>query len=304
MPINIGPDNSYQAFHNYTRRRKNKRYSFLRRLLAIFMLFGATGGTAWFLLGLNKTPQKGLPVAIPAERPTVVLPLEPKGDDSLSDTDLGMAVPSDGTSGRGDIFSSLRIEAPSRGVVIGNGVNVRSDHSTSGSVVTKMSQGARTDVLDKWQGASGAQSGAWYQIRTPSGNGWIYGQYFQPMDSRTATLPAGYTSALLKTFGSNKTELTSRLGASTKQTPTTLTWQGVSINIRGDGDITRIQLTNALHVLQNGVAVGITEDRLYQSIGYPSEYRSGQLLYLESPTQGMSVQMKNGKVERVTVGNI
>jgi hypothetical protein len=117
-------------------------------------------------------------------------------------------------------------------------------------------------------------------------------------------LPSGYTSALLKTFGSSKSELTARLGAITRQTPTTLTWQGISVNIRGDSDITRVQLTNALHVLQNGVAVGITEERLYQSVGYPSEYRSGQLLYLESPTQGMSVQMKNGKVERVTVGNI
>ncbi|GHS92838.1 hypothetical protein AGMMS50276_01670 [Synergistales bacterium] len=299
MPINIGPDNSYQAFHNYTRRRRNRRYPLARRLAAILILLGAIGGTMWFLLGTNKTPQRELPVTIPAEQPTVVV----IPDDEGYDTDSGLAVPSDGGGG-GDVLSSLRIETPTRGVVIGNGVNVRSDHSTTSAKVTTMSQGARTDVLNSWPGASGAQSGAWYQIRTNSGNGWIYGQYFQPLDSRATTLPSGYTSALLKTFGSNRSELTTHLGAATRQTPTTLTWQGMTVNIRGDSDITQIQLTSALHVLQNGVAVGITEERLYQSVGYPSEYRSGRLLYLESPNQGMAVQMKNGKIERLTVGNI
>jgi hypothetical protein len=146
-------------------------------------------------------------------------------------------------------------------------------------------------------------SGAWYRIRLDNREGWIYGQYFQPLDTRAATLPAGYTANLLKTFGSVGAEMTGRLGRPTRQTQTSIVWPGLTATLRG-GEVTRLQVTSAKHVFQNGIAVGVTDEVLYQNVGYPSEYRSGQLLYLESANRGMSVQMRNGKVQSITVGGI
>ena len=99
-------------------------------------------------------------------------------------------------------------------------------------------------------------------------------------------------------------ELTSQLGQPTRQTATTLTWSGLTANFRGENEIVRLQATSARHVLLNGVTVGMTDEQLYKSVGYPSDYRSGQLRYVESGSQGMSVTMKNGKIQTVTVGNI
>jgi hypothetical protein len=151
---------------------------------------------------------------------------------------------------------------------------------------------------------SGNHSGPWFQIRVNRGEGWIYGQYFQPLDGRDATLPNGYTAVLLNSFGAGKAGLIDQQGRPTRETATSLTWTGMAVNLRGDNEITRLQLTSAKYVLQNGVAVGITDEALYRSVGYPSEYRSGQLRYLESSTQGMVVRMQNGKVQSITVGNI
>jgi hypothetical protein len=301
-PISINPDNSYQVFSNYTRRRKRRRHSLLRRVLGMFFLLLAVGGTAWFLLGLRKVPEEGLPVSIPGNP---LLTGEPTDEPSSNDI---VAVPNGISDRPGDILAALRVDVPSRGIVTGSNVNIRPDHSTAGAVVAKLNQGERTEVLDQWRGVSGSLSGTWYRIRftgTGAGReGWIYGQYLQPLDARAATLPAGYTAVLLKTFGSGRAELTSHLGQPTRQTPTTLTWSGLTANVRGDGEVSRLQITSAKHVLQNGVAVGITDEMLYRNVGYPSEYRSGLLLYLESANQGMSVQLRNGKVQSVTVGNI
>jgi hypothetical protein len=296
-PISIKPDDSYQMFGNYARRRKHRRRPFLRRVLGMFFLLAAVGGTAWFLLGIRTAPEKDLPAP-----PLPVDDLPP-----IASNDL--AVPGEGLAGPDDILAALRINPPTRGVVTGSNVNVRPDHSTAGAVVTKLNQGDRAEVAGLWKGVSRSLSGTWYQIRLAGGDaasereGWIFGQYFQPLDSRPTTLPQGYTALLLTAFGSDGAELASHLGQPNRQTPTALTWPGLTASLRG-GEVTRLQVTSAKHVFQNGIAVGITDEMLYQNMGHPSDYRSGQLLYLESANQGVSVQMKNGKIQSITVGNI
>jgi predicted nucleic acid-binding Zn ribbon protein len=288
-PLLINPDDSYQEFSNYTRRRKRRRHSLLRRILAPLVLLVAIGSSAWFLLGLRKVPEPDLPVPPP-------IPLyEP------SESDDQQAKPVLEESGG---LPVLRIDAPARGVVVGSNVNVRPDHSISGTAITRLNADARVDLLDRWEGVSGNLSGPWFQVRTGGREGWIYGQYLQPLDARPSTLPEGYTASLLKTFGANKMELTNQLGQPTRQTATTLTWSGLTANFRGENEIVRLQATSARHVLLNGVTVGMTDEQLYKNVGYPSDYRSGQLRYIESGNQGMSVTMKNGKIQTVTVGNI
>jgi hypothetical protein len=298
-PISIDPDNSYQVFSNYTRRRKHRRQSLLRRVLGIALFLAAAGGAAWFLLGLRKAPVEELPFLPPAETlPVAETPAAnaPSGD---------VAVPSEGPARRVDVLAALRIDVPSRGVVTGSNVNVRPDHSTAGAIITKLNQGDRLDVLGQWRGVSGSLSGTWYRIRLGDNReGWIYGQYCQPLDARPVTLPAGYTAELLKTFGAGRVDLPRQLGQPARQSPASMSWPGLTAFLRGDNEVTRLQITSAKYVLQNGVAVGITDEMLYKNAGYPSDYRSGQLLYLESPNQGMSVQIKSGKVQSVTVGNI
>jgi hypothetical protein len=291
-PISISPDSSYRKFSDYTRRRKYRRRTPLRRALAAVVLLAAVGGTAWFLLGSRTGPEENLPV-LPREDPQ-----PPVYSDDI-------AIPQGGVTNPEDVLTALRAGAPSRGIVTGSNVNVRPDHSTAGAPVTRLNQGARADVTDQWRGASGSLAGAWYKIRLPDREGWIYGQYFQPLDARPATLPPGYTALLLKAFGSGRAGLTSHLGQPSRQTPTALTWQGLTAAFReGADEVTRLQVTSAKHVFQNGVAVGVTDETLYKSMGYPSDYRSGQLLYLEGPGQGVSVQMRNGKVQSITVGGI
>ncbi|MDR2175001.1 MAG: SH3 domain-containing protein [Synergistaceae bacterium] len=286
----ISPDNAYHMFGNYTRRRKYRRRSLPRRILGAAVLLAAVGGTAWFLLDLRTVPEDGLP-GLPPEKPQIAYSED-------------IAVPDREPASPEEILAALRIDAPSRGIVTGANVNVRPNHSTRGAIVTKLNQGDRADVLGQWQGVSGSLSGAWYRIRLSDREGWIYGQYFQPLDARPATLPPGYTALLLKAFGSGREELTGRLGQPARETPTALTWPGLAAALRNGGEVTRLQVTSAKHVFQNGIAVGITDEMLYKSVGYPSEYRSGQLLYLEGPNQGVSVQMRNGKVQNITVGNI
>jgi len=283
----VNPDDSYKEFSDYTRRRKRGRNSLTRRILGPLVLLLAVSGAAWFLLGgLRPVPKPVPPVIdepIPEPEPVVVIP-EPA------------------------VWEKIQIEEPTRGVVIGTNVNVRQTHSINGQILAKLNAGARTDVLGRWVGVSGALSGPWFNIRSDGKDGWIYGQFFQPLDGRQATLPRGYTEALLKSFGSDKAELTAQLGLPTRQTPTTMTWTGLTIELRGDNNIVRMNVTGAQHVLENEAAVGVTEEALYKKVGYPSDYKAGQLRYLEngdgSPEQGMAVRMQNGKIHSITVGNI
>jgi hypothetical protein len=282
----INPDSSYREFSTYTRRRKKRRHVLWRRALGPVILFLAVGSAAWFLLSSRQAPP--FPDRVPSENPP---------------PNIAKAPPPEPTPE--EILLRLRAEPPGRGIVLGSNVNVRPDHSTAGAVVTKLNSNTRVEILNRWEGLSGSLSGPWYHIRAGEREGWIYGQYLQPLDARNSTLPPGYTAVLLKTFGTNKAALISHFGQPNQQSVTTLTWKGLTANIRGDEEITRLQLTSAEHVLSNGIAVGLSDDALYKVMGYPSEYRSGQLRYAESGgDQGVIVRTQNGKIQSISAGNI
>ena len=277
----VDPDDSYQEFSNYTRRRKRRRTSLARRILGPLILLLAVGGAAWLLLGMRRVPPPPPVVVepIPIPGPVVVLPRP---------------------------IEMLQILAPARGVVTGTTVNLRQSHSTATQVVTRLSAGARAEVIGRWEGVSGNLTGPWYNIRVENRTGWIFGQFFQALDGRQASLPTGYTDDLLNSFGSNRQELIDQLGQPANQTPTAMTWTGLTAQLRGD-DVIRLQITGAQHVLENELAVGMTEEMLYRRVGYPSDLRAGQLLYIESGAgaeRGMAVRLQNGRIQSITVGNI
>jgi hypothetical protein len=290
LPIDISPDSSYQTFSSYARRRKRKsQRSVVRRVFGLLAVLLVLGGAGWFLFSLDKTPMPPVPV------PTPPPPIENEPPKEAKPT--------------ADVLSALIPSPPMRGTILGSNVNIRPDHSATGSVVMKMNKGTQVDVLDKWTGGSGSQSGPWYKIRSGDGReGWIYGQYIQPMSSRETRLPTGYTAALLRTFGSDRAELVRHFGDPVRQTPVTLSWQGLSVNLRGDVEVTRMQITSARYILQNGVAVGVTDERLYETMGYPVEYQpspAARLIYREAGNKlGVAVQIQNGKVQSLTLGDM
>ncbi|MDR1733143.1 MAG: SH3 domain-containing protein [Synergistaceae bacterium] len=291
-PLHIAPDNSYKEFSHYTRRRKRKNRSLFRRILGPVVLLLAVGGAAWFLMGGFQRGPSPLPPTLP---PTPSTPADQQKP----------AVPDEPiVPVKRDPLTELQILAPSRGVVTGSNVNVRADHSTGGSVVARLSADVRLDLLNRWEGTTGTLTGPWYQVRTGGKEGWIYGQYFQPLDARPASLPEGYTDVLLKTFGANKEDAVKHLGRPSRETASAFTWSGLTMNFRGESDIARLQVTSAQHVLQNGLAIGITDEALYKNMGYPSEWKGGQLRYLESEGRGVGIRMRSGRVQSITVGNI
>ena len=260
-----------------------------RRILGPLVILLAVSGAAWLLLGIRTV----VPGPVP---PPVVI------DEPASDPEPVIVMPEP------TVWEQLRIEDPRRGVVTGTNVNVRQNHSTAAQVITRLSAGARADVLGQWEGVTGALSGPWFNIRAEGRDGWIYGQYFQPLDGRQATLPPGYTDALLQSFGFDREDLIDQLGQPTRQTPAAMTWTGLTAEFRGGGnDMIRLQVTGPQHVLQNEVAVGMTEETLYRNVGYPSDYRANLLRYVEigaDAERGMAVRLQNGRVQNITVGNI
>ena len=293
----INPDSAYQEFSNYTRRRKRNNHSLLRRILGPLLLLLAVGGVAWFLLGLRKLPEEKLLVPVP-ERKII--------SEEVSSSDTGIAVPNGGGAlvNTDDVLSALRIESPTRVAILGTNVNIRSDHSTAGTVVTRLNSDVRGELLDRWEGVTGNLTGPWYRISAGGKEGWIYAQYVQPLDSRETSLPSGYTASLLKSFGSSKSEMVNQLGQPTKRTATSSTWAGLTATFKNDDGLTKLQISSPKHVLSNGVAVGITDEDLYRKVGYPSDYSSGQLRYLEGSNHGMAVRIKDRKVQAITIGTI
>ena len=281
----VDPDDSYQEFSNYTRRRKRRRNTLMRRILGPLVLLLAVSGAAWMLLGgLTREPPEPPPLPpIPIPDPEPIPIISPPA-----------------------IWELLQMEAPARGVVTGTNVNIRQSNAATGPVVTRLSAGARGEIIEQRDGAP-PHPGPWYNIRFNGRTGWIYGQFFQALDGRAATLPRGYTAELLNSFGTNRMELVEQLGAPTRQTPAAMTWTGITAELRGE-DVVRLQITGAQHVLQNELAVGLTEEILYRRVGYPSDFRGGSLRYVESgdggAERGMVLRLQNGRIQSITVGNI
>ena len=190
---------------------------------------------------------------------------------------------------------------PRSGVITGSSVNVRADHTTSSSRVTRLKVNTRVEVLGTYNVTSGQYAGIWYNIRTGGNEGWVYGKYVQPLGSG---LPAGYSSALLKTFGNSKTQLIEALGNPTRSTSSTAEWPGLTATLKGD-DITRIRLTNANRELQNGLKTGMSQTALLQIMGYPSSQNGRNLNYNENGKTGLTIQLdKNNSITSITVNEI
>lgn len=296
----VNPDSSYQEFSNYARRRKRRRNSLFHRVLGPLLLVMVIGGIAWFLLGLRKLPEKELPIP-PTVQSTPVNREEPSAGPIAVPSNEGQA---EGNKSSKDTLGALRIEAPTTGIVLGSNVNLRAEHTTTGTVVTRLNSDARGEILERWEGTTGNLTGTWFRLRINGKEGWVFGRYFQPLDARATSLPPGYVGALLKAFGSKKSEAPQVVGRPSKTTATSLSWAGLTINYRGSGEALKAQISSSKHVLPNGVGVGISEESLFAKMGYPSAFRSGQLIYLENPNRGVGIKMKDGKVQSITVGEI
>ena len=290
---------SYQQFSNskYKRRGKKRTSSAIKRIFMIMMLVIAVVSALYFLLGLRKLPPGDLP---PIARDEVIPQNRP-----IQEEDVIAQPVSENSGVKENILPNFTPdENPKNGVLTGNGVNMRADHSLVARSITKLSNGTRFEILDSWTGQTGTLSGTWYQVRTSNGReGWVYGRYVQLAG---AGLPTGYANALVKSFGSNREELVESLGQPTRSTATSAEWQGLTATLRGS-EITRIRVTSSNRELQNGLKTGINQESLFQILGYPSSRNTQQrtVQYNEDAKAAISVQLdRNNNVTAITVNQI
>ena len=303
---------SYQEFSKYTRRNKKRKRSAGRKILSMLLLVGAVGGALYFLLGLRKLPPGDLP---PMARNAVVdatrnannnSPAPSTTNQNSQTTTIAVqdtpefAVP--GKSITENILPNFTPERePKSGIVVGSNVNVRADHSTTSNRVARLNVNSKLEIIGTYNVTSGQYQGIWYNVMTGGKEGWIYGRYVQPIGSG---LPAGYSNALLKTFGSSKSQLVESLGQPTRSSNTSAEWSGLTATLKGE-DITRIRITNSSRELQNGLKVGMSQTALLQIMGFPSGVSNKILQYNEGSKTGVSVQLdKNNAISSITVNQI
>ena len=296
---------SYTEFSKYTSKGKKRKRSAGRKILSMLLLVSAVGGSLYFLLGLRKLPPGDLP---PMVRPEII-----QAENNASNRDQQTVPPvnpakPDQTADQTVIAVAENVlpdftpeRSPKNGAIIGSNVNVRADHSTSSSRVTRLNVGSRVEVLGTFNVPSGQYSGIWYNIRTGNNEGWVYGRYLQPLGSG---IPSGYSNALLKTFGSNKSQLIEALGQPTRSTSSSAEWRGLTATLRGE-EITRLRLTNSSRELQNGLKPGMSQTALLQIMGYPSSVNGRTMNYNEGSKTGLSVQLdKNNAINTIIVSEI
>ncbi|MCR5347800.1 MAG: SH3 domain-containing protein [Fretibacterium sp.] len=291
QPISVNPDASYQQFAQYTHRRrgKSRRRSFGRRVLSLLLLILAVGGALWFLLGLRKLPEGELP---PEVQPISTIPV---AEEKKKDVLVQPVTPK--TPAAADVLPAFTPDrSPKRGVITRTNVNMRSDHTTSSKKVVTLKQNTRFDVLDSWSD----QKYTWYRIRTQDQNreGWVRGDLLLLLGGG---LPAGYTKALVGTFGKNKTEMTEKLGKPSKSTGNTMDWSGLRATFHGE-EVSRLQLSNSQRELKNKLKVGMSQTALLQIMGYPSGISQGQMQYSEGGKTALTVQLSKNVIRSITVG--
>ena len=299
------PASGYQEFagSKFSKRGKKRRRSPFRRLLSILLLVGAVGGALYFLLGLRKLPPGDLP---PIVKPDIIRVNSNTNNDTRPpardvNNDMNIVEPVDVVVAENILPNFTPDRNPTRGVITGSGVNVRADHSTNSARVTRLSNGARVEVLDSWTGRSGNLNGTWFNIRTNGKDGWVYGQYMQALGSG---LPAGYSNGLLKSFGNNRAQLIETLGQPSKSSNTSAEWQGLTATLKGD-DITRIRISSSKHELQNGLKVGMSQTALLQIMGYPSSVNRNTMNYNEGNSTGLSVGLdKSDLITSITINAV
>lgn len=293
---------SYQEFSRYTKKGKKRNRSTGRKIGSMMLLIAAVGGALYFLLGLRKLPPGDLPPMARTEvvedkSPIQVVNTQPEPETTNSEIaePVGIAV------SENLLPNFVPEREPRHGIITGNGVNLRADHTTSSARVTKLRANTRVDVLGTFNVPSGQFSGIWYNIRTGGNEGWVYGRYLQPVGSG---LPAGYSAALLKTFGNNRSQLIDSLGNPTRSTGSSAEWPGLTATFKGE-DITRIRLTSSNRELQNGLKTGMSQTALLQIMGYPSSSNNRTMNYNEGGKTGLSVQLdRNNTITSITVNEI
>ena len=293
---------SYQDFSRYASAGKKRKRSTGRRVLSMLLLVAAVGGALYFLLGLRKLPPGDLPPIAKTEvaQETKPLPIaEPEPEKVTPPAKTAEPV---GIAVAENVLPNFTPDRePRNGIITGNGVNMRADHTTSSSSVTKLRQNTRVEVLGTFDVPSGKFAGTWYNIRTGSHEGWVYGRYLQPLGG---SLPAGYSAALLKSFGGNRKQLVESLGNPTRSTGSTAEWPGLTATFKGD-DVTRLRLSSSSRELQNGLKPGMSQSALRQIMGYPSSQNGRTLNYNENGKTGLTVQLdRNNSVTTITVSEI
>ena len=295
---------TYQNFSKskYARRGKKPKKSVGRKLLNIILLIIAVTGATYFLLGLRKLPPGDLPGLYNTDNLPVI---ENNNANKPQANNNVIAQPIAQPAIKENVLPDLLPNTtPSVGVITGNGVNMRSEATTNSRAVTKLRNNTRVDILGSAAGNAGAKSGTWYQIRTPDNReGWVFGDYLR---ATGANLPAGYSNALLKSLGNNRSELIESLGQPDRSTGTSIEWPGFSAGLRGD-EITRLVLSAARYELQNGLKTGMTRDEVINILGYPTTQNVGQrtIQYNENNKAGILIQTdRNGNVTRITVNSV
>lgn len=292
-PISIPPDSSYQEFKKYARRGKRHNRSLTRRVFNVFLLFAVVGGALYFLLGLRKLPtgHPDLPVPPPAIQPLVAeseaTPIVVPDTPVASDNPL-------------DFTPNLSMR---RGVITGaSRVNLRQEHNSSSNLVTRMNANTQVEVLDRWPGTgSGRLPGPWYRIQIGGRQGWVYGDYLQPLGD---ALPSDYVNALLRTFGDTKSSMVVRLGPPTRNTNTSLEWGGLAANFREER-LTRLRVTSSAHTLPNKLKVGMSQEELTRILGHPTNVTQQRQWRYGVGETGLSVQLNNNKaVQSITINEV
>ena len=290
---------SYQQFSKYTRRAKKRKRSTGRKILSMLLLVAAVGGALYFLLGLRKLPPGELP-PIAVKDVKIIEQPEPSTPTSVPEENVAQTV--ELASPSENVLPNFNPDlSPKSGVIVGSNVNVRADHTTSSSRVTRLSVNSKVEVLGTFNVTSGQYQGIWYNIRTGGREGWIYGRYVQPLGSG---LPTGYSNALLKSFGSNRSQLVETFGNPSRSSNTSVEWPGITATLKGE-DITKIRVTSPNRELQNGLKTGMSQTALYQIMGFPSGVSSKILQYNEGSKTGLSVQLdRNNAITSITINEI
>ena len=309
--LDINPDKSYQEFGQYARRRKRgSSKSFGRRVLSFIVLFAAVGGALWFLLGLRKLPKDELPPSIRDVSNNTRQEREESQDvDDILVQPVGPAVSTTpDNSANNNINNNISLPAftpdrnPSRAIITRPSVNLREDHNTTSRSLTKLSANTQAELLDRWSGSgTGKTPGPWYKIRTGNREGWVYGDYVQ---QRGGALPSGYSSALLKSFGSSKADLNASFGSPRTSNNTTMEWSGVTATFRNN-NLVRLRLNpGSQYELKNGLKPGMSRDELLNIMGYPSSISQRNYIYSEAGKTGISVEIRNNNINSITVNDV
>lgn len=301
-PVNldINPDKSYQEFGQYARRRKRgKNRSFGRRFLSFLLLFAVAGGALWFLLGLRDLPKDKLP---PVNREPVARNERESESEDILVQSVNPVVDVTAETAENDLPYFAPERDPRQAVITRPGVNLREDHTTSSRSITKLSANTQADLLERWGGSgTGRTPGPWYKIRTGNREGWVYGDYVQ---QRGGSLPSGYSSALLRTFGSDKASLTANFGQARTSNNTTMEWPGVTATFRNN-NLVRLRLNpGSQYELKNGLKPGLSRDELLNIMGYPSSISQRNYNYSESGKTGVSVELRNNNISSITVNDV